>query len=113
MYGNISHRVYTARGIEKFARKAAAYIERFPSENSLFHTAIMYIYRDHMLVVLAVFASASTLATPLAPPGPTAVGVNVNAEAEQKLSKFWQASVGSGHAALGLRKGNCKDLRVH
>ena len=29
--------------------------------------------------------------------------IDANARPEQRLNKFWQASVGSGHARLGLR----------
>jgi hypothetical protein len=32
----------------------------------------------------------------------TAVTIDLSSTVEQKLSKFWQASVGSGHAALGV-----------
>lgn len=44
--------------------------------------------------LLATFSGAIALSTELT--------IDLSAPPEQELTKFWQASVGSGHAALGV-----------
>ena len=53
-------------------------------------------------LALSALLPAAAAAAGAGPEPPTAVSIDPSGAAEQKLVKFWQASVGSGHAALGV-----------
>jgi hypothetical protein len=70
-------------------------------------TAISYTMMTNLWVTAAAVVAATSPAAAFAPETATVTTLRIDLRSkpeQQSLTKFWQASVGSGHAALGLRK---------